>query len=65
MRYILKKLTKNYRTMLTRGRGWFLNILGVPMILVYNAKSLFIVVFNASLRWLNTVVLAAYFCRSC
>ncbi len=51
--------------MLTRGRGWFLNILGVPMILVYNAKSLFIVVFNASLRWLNTVVLAAYFCRSC
>ncbi len=39
---------------LNRGRGHFLNFLVASMILLYNAKSVFLAV-NASLRWLNNV----------
>ncbi len=35
-------------------RGHFLNLLVAPIILLYNAKSVFLAV-NASLRWLNNV----------
>ncbi len=47
-----KKFDKNLQYLhgLTKGRGWFLNFSGAPMILY--CKSLFIAV-NASLCWLN------------
>ncbi len=49
-----KKCCQIYRTIgLRKGRGWFSNFLGAPII-IYKAKSIFIAA-NASLRGPNNV----------
>jgi hypothetical protein len=48
----LKIVTKFSRTRPTKGRSWFLNFVGDPMILI---MKMFIYCGYASLRWLNYV----------